>query len=324
VYSTYLGASRDDRATGIVVDSAFNAHVTGVTYSEDFPLVDPIAGGGSLVGSPEAFVTQLGPTGGVIGFSTYLGGTEMTGAQGIAVDSVKNIYVTGWSNSSTAPLPTVTPFQVAGKNGSFDAFVSKFGSVAFPPAVCTISGIDPVSGFTIGGTTVTITGTGFVAYSGPGGVTFDAENAESYTVNTASTVVTAVSPRHPLTGALTTGSVPLTVTTLAGTCSATYNYTLSPVVGGVCGDDFFFPSPATGATATFAYCMALPGTVTIKVYNAIGDLVAKITDVKAAGAQSSVLNTGRLASGVYLYRLEKDYGGGNSTTSKVKKFVVRH
>jgi len=52
--------------------------------------------------------------------------------------------------------------------------------------------------------------------------------------------------------------------------------------------------------------------------------VAKLEDSKAAGAQTSVLNTARLAPGVYLYRLEKDYGGSNSTTSKVKKFVVRH
>ena len=70
--------------------------------------------------------------------------------------------------------------------------------------------------------------------------------------------------------------------------------------------------------------MALPGTVKIRIYNAIGDLAAKIEDTKPAGAQLSTLNTARLAPGVYLYRLEKNYGGGNSTTSKVKKFLVRH
>jgi hypothetical protein len=56
----------------------------------------------------------------------------------------------------------------------------------------------------------------------------------------------------------------------------------------------------------------------------IGDIVAKIEDSKAAGAQLSSINTGRLAPGVYLYRLEKSYDNGTSTTSSVKKFVVKH
>ena len=200
-----------------------------------------------------------------------------------------------------------------------------YNYVSAPPAVCTILGINPALGFTLGGTTVTVTGTDFFGFSGPGGVTFDGINAAAYTVNAASTVITAISPRHPLTGPLVTGAVPFLVTTAAGTCSTIYNYALAPVVvPGVCGDDFFFPSPATGAVGNFAYCMAQAGTARIRIYNVIGDLVAKIEDGKPAGAQISQLNTGRLASGVYLYRLEKDYGGGNSTTSSVQKFVVRH
>jgi hypothetical protein len=70
--------------------------------------------------------------------------------------------------------------------------------------------------------------------------------------------------------------------------------------------------------------MPSPGTVRIRIYNVIGDLVAKIDDSKAAGAQLSTLNTARLAPGVYLYRLEKDYGGGSSSNSSVMKFVVKH
>jgi hypothetical protein len=322
VYSTYLGASGDDRASAIVVDDAFFAYVTGTTFAGDFPMVAPIAGGGTLVGAPEAFVTQVGPTGGVLGFSTYLGGTTMTGGQGIALDTSKNIFVTGWTNSAGFPI-VAGSFQTT-YEGAFDAFVAKFGSAVPPPSPCVITNVNPASGFTLGGTTVTITGTDFVAYSGPGGVTFDGVNAQSYTVNAASTVITAVTPRHPLVGALTAGPVTLGVVTTAGTCTAAYTYVLSPLVGGACVDEYFFPSPVTGAVGNFAYCMASAGTVRIKVYNAIGDLVTKVEDTKGAGAQLSQINTARLASGVYLYRLEKDYGGGNSVTSKVKKFTVRH
>ena len=52
--------------------------------------------------------------------------------------------------------------------------------------------------------------------------------------------------------------------------------------------------------------------------------VAKLEDERAAGAQTSQLNTARLAPGVYLYFLEKDYGGGNPVSTGTKKFVVQH
>ncbi|UPT76032.1 MAG: T9SS type A sorting domain-containing protein [Elusimicrobiota bacterium] len=68
--------------------------------------------------------------------------------------------------------------------------------------------------------------------------------------------------------------------------------------------------------------MAGPGTVKIKVYNVIGDLVSKIEDNKSAGQQTSTMNTGRLAPGVYLYTLERDYGT-HQVKSRVKKFAVK-
>jgi hypothetical protein len=102
----------------------------------------------------------------------------------------------------------------------------------------------------------------------------------------------------------------------------------APAAGGggpnVCGGaDLIFPSPATGPTAQFAYCMALDGDVTIRVYNAIGDLVAKVDDTKPAGSAVSTLNTARLAPGVYLYRIQKNYSDGSKDKPSVKKFVVK-
>lgn len=91
-----------------------------------------------------------------------------------------------------------------------------------------------------------------------------------------------------------------------------------------CSDGLFYPSPATGATGSFSYCMESAGTVNIRVYNVIGDLAAKIEDTKVAGQYTSTLDTSRLAPGVYLYILERNYNGGNKTRSKVKKFVVQH
>src|SRR6266496_1333766 len=53
-YATYLGGSGDDRATGIAVNSAGNAYVTGYTASTNFPTVSPLQG--SNGGGTDAFV----------------------------------------------------------------------------------------------------------------------------------------------------------------------------------------------------------------------------------------------------------------------------
>jgi PGF-pre-PGF domain-containing protein len=74
-------------------------------------------------------------------------------------------------------------------------------------AAPTVTGISPASGTTAGGTSVTVTGTGF---TGATAVKFGTTNAASYTVNSA-TQITAVSP------AGSAGIVDITVTTSAGT-----------------------------------------------------------------------------------------------------------
>ena len=231
VYATYLGGNTDDRATGIAVDSSFNAYVAGHTTSGDFPSVgsNPAAGQSTFIGSPEAFVTVLSNTGGPLAFSTWLGGTGPTRGQGLDIDSLNNIYVTGYTGSGAGTFPLVAGgFQQTRGTGTNTAFVTKFGAVPF-------AAVDD-------------------------------------------------------------------------SCSAGY----------------FFPSPAKGATGNFRYCMASPGKVKIRVYNVIGDLVAKVEESKAAGSHTSPLNTGRLAPGVYLYLVERNYDNGSSDVSKVKKFVVQH
>jgi hypothetical protein len=64
-------------------------------------------------------------------FSTYLGGTSQDEADGVAVDSSGNVYVTGWTSSSN--FPTVSPYQPI-NHGTPDAFITKFnanGTVAY-------------------------------------------------------------------------------------------------------------------------------------------------------------------------------------------------
>jgi hypothetical protein len=136
VYSTYLGGSSHESASGIAVDSSGNAYVTGQTTSTDFP-VTPGAAHTACGGSPhdcgygDAFVTEFNPPGSALLYSSYLGGSNYDIGYGIAVDGSGNAYVTGYTQSSDFPV-TPGAFQSTCGGGSTncssfgDAFVTEF------------------------------------------------------------------------------------------------------------------------------------------------------------------------------------------------------
>ncbi len=123
VYSTYLGGSSIDEGFGIAVDSAGSAYVTGRTESTNFPTVNPLQP--ATGGGPDAFITKIDPIGSSLVYSTFLGGDGGDRGLGIAVDSIGNAYVTGFTFS--ANFPTANPFQPA-LSGDRDAFVAKLDS----------------------------------------------------------------------------------------------------------------------------------------------------------------------------------------------------
>jgi hypothetical protein len=131
-YSTYLGGNGTgssafgDSASGIAVDSSGNAYVTGQTDSTNFPtspgtFQETIGGG-----SNDAFVTKLNAAGSVLAYSTYLGGTDLDGCSGIAVDSAGNAYVTGLTTSTDFPTANaIQPTFGSATSSSGDAFIAK-------------------------------------------------------------------------------------------------------------------------------------------------------------------------------------------------------
>lgn len=133
LYSTYLGGSQTDGATGIAVDSSGSAYVTGTTLSSDFPVTSG-APQGSLAGFQNSFIAKLSADGSQLVYATYLGGGfELAGR--IAVDSAGEAVVVGSTESSAFPV-TSSAFQatlVPGCNqplasAGYAAYVSKLAA----------------------------------------------------------------------------------------------------------------------------------------------------------------------------------------------------
>jgi hypothetical protein len=134
-YSTYLGGDAIDAGTGIAVDSAGAAYVTGRTASSDFDTVGEIEGDSAVT---DAFVSKLTAAGNALAYSTYLGGNGADFGNGIAVDSAGAAYLTGRTFSTD--FNTVDPIEGDTPDGVADVFVSKLNAAGNALAYSTYLG----------------------------------------------------------------------------------------------------------------------------------------------------------------------------------------
>lgn len=126
LYSTYLGGSNYETGSGIAVDPAGNAYVTGSSGSVDFPTTAN-AFKKRLRGSTDVFVTKLNPAGNGLAYSTYLGGRgDAEFSAGIALDSAGNAYVTGATMSVDFPVTSGAAQEQ--HHGNSDVFVTKLNA----------------------------------------------------------------------------------------------------------------------------------------------------------------------------------------------------
>jgi len=126
LYSTYLGGSGGtvgfpETGSGIAVDSAGDAYVTGTTSSPNFPLANALFSNSAGVGI-HTFVTELNPAGNGLVYSTYLGGSSVDQAAAIALDSGGNAIIAGFTASPDFPLANPAQESLA---GGYDAFVTR-------------------------------------------------------------------------------------------------------------------------------------------------------------------------------------------------------
>jgi len=121
VFSTFLGGSGEDSATGIAVAGSGEVFAAGSTDSGNFPTVNALQG--SLGGGFDGFVTKFSADGSAPVYSTYLGGSAADYINGIGVDGNNKAYVAGETHSSNFPTTTGT-FQEAKAGTTYDGFVT--------------------------------------------------------------------------------------------------------------------------------------------------------------------------------------------------------
>ncbi len=125
-YATYVGGTRGDSGTGIAVDSAGSAYITGETPSTDFPTKNANQPNNASAPGPndaDSFVTKLNPAGSDTVYSTYNGSNTYDTGTDIAVDSSNNAYAVG---NTLGAFPLKNPVQV--RTGDYDAYLTKFNS----------------------------------------------------------------------------------------------------------------------------------------------------------------------------------------------------
>lgn len=87
---------------------------------------------------------------------------------------------------------------------------------------------------------------------------------------------------------------------------------------------YAYPNPAKGDTVTFKFKLAYKSHVKVEVYNIAGEKVASFekADCPAGQASEIVWNVRKIASGVYVFRLEAASAAGSRTVTK--KFAIAH
>jgi len=114
LWNTFLGGTGEDAGVGIAVDSSGNVYVTGFSVST---WGNPLR---AYSGADDGFVAKL-DSNGLLQWNTFLGGSMMDQGWGIALDSIGNVYVTGFSNGAWGN-------PVRAYSGNYDAFAVKLNS----------------------------------------------------------------------------------------------------------------------------------------------------------------------------------------------------
>jgi hypothetical protein len=170
VYSTYLGGTGADVATGVAqVGGA--AIVVGYTSSSNFPRFN--ASQSTYGGSTDGFLTRVSSAGTSLDFSTYLGGSGSDTANAVLLEAAGYVYVAGQTASSDFPVLSPIAGQES-RSGTDDGFLAAFSAASGAKAYATYLGgnaTDAAVGVAAGANLLHVLGNTFSTnLSTPGGL----------------------------------------------------------------------------------------------------------------------------------------------------------
>ncbi|HUO06561.1 MAG TPA: SBBP repeat-containing protein [Candidatus Binataceae bacterium] len=110
IYSTYLGGSGsfNDVSTGIAVDSAGNAYVTGYTNASNFPVVNAYQSSNGGSGVDNAFVAKFGPVAAATPTATATSTPTSTVTMSATSTPTATTSATPTATATVTPTPTAT------------------------------------------------------------------------------------------------------------------------------------------------------------------------------------------------------------------------
>lgn len=270
--ATQITATTPAHAAGavdvVVTTSGGSATSTGgFTFVAPMPTIASVApSSGSTLGGTTVTITGANLTG---ASAATFGGTAVTS---LTVISAAQVRVTTPAHAAGAvDVAVTTPGGTATKTAGFTFVIPA-------PTIATVA---PTSGSTLGGTTVTITGTNF---AGASAVTFGGTAAASFTIDSA-TQVTATTPAHAA------GAVNVAVTTPGGVAvrSGGFTYvdvvpaisTVSPGAGPAAGGSLVV---ITGMNLTGATAVSFGGSAAASFTVDSATQIRATTPAHAAGA----------------------------------------
>jgi hypothetical protein len=108
-YSTLIGGKGHEAAGAIAVDTSQNIYLGGSTYSHDFPVMNPFqpinpTPDVEVNADPTGWITKLQSDFSLIQYSTYLGGSDYSDVNTIALDPSNNLWVYGTTTSTDYPV----------------------------------------------------------------------------------------------------------------------------------------------------------------------------------------------------------------------------
>jgi uncharacterized repeat protein (TIGR01451 family) len=151
VYSTFLGGTLNDSATGVAVDGDGNAYVIGNTISANFPVQNALqqnCASCSTFGN-DAFITKLNANGNTRVYSTFLGGSAAENGANIEVDSQNRAIVVGSTSSNNFPVLDAIQPAIAGATDGFVSQIKADGSGFIYSTYFGASGNEGVNSVTI-------------------------------------------------------------------------------------------------------------------------------------------------------------------------------